>query len=328
MEDSIKKFAEQFSFKPEVSNKENIKPWKNIIISGMGGSHLASDIIKKVKPELDIYIHKDYGVPDINSEKLNESFLIANSYSGNTEETFSFLKEAHERKLNVGAISTGGKILEYAKANNIPFIEFPDSGIQPRMAVGFSIMALATILSLKDLLAELSKLSTNFNPDVLESKGKEIADLIHGNVPIIYSSLKNECIAYNWKIKFNETAKIPSFYNVFPELNHNEMTGFDIIPNTSYLSEKFYFILLSDSDDSPLIRKRMEILRKLYADKDLNVTFVEILGDSKLHKIFNSIILADWVAIYTSRLYGTEPEKVPMIEDFKLKLQIEIDRNK
>ena len=35
-----------------------------------------------------------------------------------------------------------------------------------------------------------------------------------------------ETVAQVSKIKFNENAKVPSFYGALPEFNHNEMVGY------------------------------------------------------------------------------------------------------
>jgi len=144
-----------------------------------------------------------------------------------------------------------------------------------------------------------------------------LAKKFEGYVPIIYSSRRNLAVTYNWKIKFNETGKIPAFYNIVPELNHNEMTGFDVINSTRSLSKKFKFLFLSDSDDNERIVTRMEVLQKLYEDRKLPVEVVKMNGGSRLEKIFSSLILADWTAFYTSELYGTEATEVPMVEEFK-----------
>ncbi len=127
----------------------------------------------------------------------------------------------------------------------------------------------------------------------------------------------NEAIAYNWKIKFNETGKIPAFYNIFSELNHNEMTGFDVKDVTKDLSKNFTFILLKDNADDERIQKRMRILKKLYEDRGLSVIEIELQGDTAFQKIFSSIILADFAAYYTAMGYGLDPEQVPMVEEFK-----------
>jgi glucose/mannose-6-phosphate isomerase len=246
-----------------------------------------------------------------------ERLWVASSYSGNTEETIDFAKRALKRGYPVAAISIGGTLIEFAVAQGLPHIVIPDTKIQPRGALGFALVGLAAFLRDKALLLELHALASQLKPSALEKKGKTLAGALRGKAPVVYSSTRNQAIAYNWKIKFNETGKIPAFYNVFPELNHNEMTGFDIIAATRKLSRVFHFIFLTDRADHPQIQTRMAVCKKLYEVRGLPVTEVALQGRSVLERIFSSLILADWTALHLSRKYGTEAQEVPMVETFK-----------
>jgi glucose/mannose-6-phosphate isomerase len=317
MEKAIKNFAEQFSFNPEIGNSEHFKSAESFVLAGMGGSHLAAGLIKIYNPSLDLYIHRDYGLPPLSHKKFEDSLFIASSYSGNTEETLDFVEKAFEKKYNIAVIAAGGKLIEFAKKNNLPYIQLPNTGIQPRSAVGLSLIAIATFLENKKLLSELHALKEKLNPLALKEQGGKLAETLNGKIPVIYSSRSNTSLAYNWKIKFNETAKIPAFYNVFSELNHNEMTGFDTIPSTKELSKNFHFIFLEDNDDHPQIKKRMAVCKKLYEDRGFGVANLSFVGATFWERILNSILLADWAALHLSSMYGTEPEQVPMVEEFK-----------
>ncbi len=330
MREAILNFAKQFKFRPKVEGGK-LKKFKKFIVAGMGGSHLAGGIVKTLKPELDIVIHNDYELPpqfDLSrpsgtlptpgeGKVRGKTLVIASSYSGNTEETISAFELAIKNNLPVIAIATGGKLLELAKQHKIPYIELPNTGIQPRSALGFSLLAFLKVMKQSDLLKEAKRLSQILRPSDLEQTGKELAAKLKGFVPVIYSSARNMSVPYNWKIKFNETGKIPAFYNVFPELNHNEMTGFDVKDTSRGLSEKFYFIILRDSEDHPQVQKRMVVLEKLYRDRKLPVEIIELSGATKLEKIFSSLLLADWVAVHTAQNYGLETEAVPVVEEFK-----------
>ncbi|MDD5638388.1 MAG: bifunctional phosphoglucose/phosphomannose isomerase [Candidatus Pacebacteria bacterium] len=317
MKNIIEDFPKQFLFKPKIINKEKLKKYDFYIVIGMGGSHLSADVLKTIKPELPIIIHKNYGLPEIPNSILKKSLVILSSYSGNTEEVIDAYLKAKNKKISVFAISIGGKLLEMAKKDKIPYIQMPDLKIQPRFALGLTIKSLLEVIGDRKLIIESSNLSLILNPKKLEKQGKKIAEEIFGYVPIIYSSEKNMAIAYNWKIKFNENSKIPAFYNVFPELNHNEMTGFDIREKTKNLSEKFYFLLLKDKNDNFRIIKRMEVLKKLFKKRNLKIKEINLSGENDLEKVFSSLLLADWVSYYLSLKYNVENIEVPMVEEFK-----------
>ena len=317
MSDAIKQFNKQFRYNPKIENQKNLKRKKKIIVLGMGGSHLAADLVVGLNSKYDIRVHSDYSLPNIDEKELAKSLIIASSYSGNTEEVIDGLNKAIEQNLNIAVIAIGGKLLEIAKAKDLPYIQIPDEGIQPRSALGYSLRALLKLIGLREEFKQAGELKKVLKPKELENQGKELAEKLKGSVPIIYASTNNKAVAYNWKIKFNETGKIPAFYNIIPELNHNEMTGYDVNDETKNLSDNFYFIFLKDNKDDERNIKRMEILERLYEDRGLKVEILELTGDNRFAKIFNSLILADWTAYYTAEQYGLESEQVPMVEEFK-----------
>ncbi len=318
MYEAIKNINKQFLYEPEIINQENLVKKSSFIVVGMGGSALAPLLLKTWKTKIDIIIHRDYGLPEFLEEELKNKLIILSSYSGNTEEVIDAFKEAKEQNLNMAVISTGGELLSLAKENNVPYIELPNTyNVQPRLALGLSIKAFLKIMGEEDELKKIGGLAATLNPSDYEKDGKTLAEKMKNCIPIIYSSNNNSSIIYNWKIKLNETGKIPAFYNVFPELNHNEMTGFDIKDSTKALSSKFYFIILKDSKDNPKIFKRMEVLQKLLKDRNFQVEIIELGGKDTWYKIFSSLILADWTAYYTALQYELEPEQVPMVEEFK-----------
>lgn len=317
MSEAILDFPKQFEYKPAVENKRNFVKKNKFIVVGMGGSHLNGDMIQRLYPDFPVVVHQDYGLPNIPAQELKKSLIVCSSYSGNTEEVLSAYKEAQKKDLALAAISIGGKLIGYAKKDGVPYVQMPDTGIQPRSALGFSFMGLLKILGREKELREMSKLAKLLKPKPIEPKGKALAKRMKDRIPIIYSSRKNWTIAWNWKIKLNETGKVPAFYNVFPELNHNEMNGFDVTARSRHLSERFYFLILKDNSDHKKIQKRMKVVEKLYKDRNLGVETLELKGKTSAEKIFNSLILADWIAVYTAQLYGLESEQVPMVEEFK-----------
>ena len=317
MDKAIRDFPKQFSWEPEVQNAEKLGKYNKFIICGMGGSHLAGGIIKAVKPELDITIHNDYDLPNWPKERFDGALVIASSYSGNTEETISAFESARSAGIPAAAISIGGKLIDLALDYHMPFVQMPDTGIEPRSALGFSMRSMLAFMPDVRFFRDTAELSKTLNADKYENEGKEFAAELKGKVPVIYASAKNLPIAYNWKIKFNETGKVPAFYNVFPEVNHNEMVSFDVSEATRSLSNNLHFIVIRDPADHPKILRRMEVMAKLFRDRQLPVSILILEEGDPIYKIFSSLLIADWTAYYTSLGYGMKPDEVALIEEFK-----------
>lgn len=317
MEESIKNFSKQFGFKPEIIGAGKLSGnYKNYILGGMGGSHLAGGIFKIVNPKINLSIHRDYGLPGYITNDLEKPLFIACSHSGNTEEVLDFADEAYSKGYEIIVITTGGKLLNFAKENSLPYILVPNDGIQPRTALGYLILALYQII-LPEEVTVLQAVGATLNPLKNSSEAKNLAESLKNKIPVIYTSSQNRNIAYNWKIKMNETAKIPAFYNSFPELNHNEMQGYDFVGENQVLSDKIQFVFIHDNADDERIEGRMKATEQLYQEKGMSVSSIFLEGNTPIEKIFNSLLLADLTALELSKIYNTEPEAVPLIEKFK-----------
>lgn len=321
MYDSIKNFHKQFSYAPKVENVERLKKYERFVIVGMGGSGLAAELLLACDSALPVIIHKDYGLPEIAIQDRRKTLVIADSYSGNTEETIDAFETARKQGFAVAVVSIGGELLNRAKKYGLPYVEIPGSGIQPRMGLGLNFRALLKIMRKERSLAETDRLSRLLESSSYQTMGRALAKKLQGRIPIIYASKRNYAIGYAWKIKLNETGKIPAFINVMPEMNHNEMTGFDPASKTRKLSGNFHFIFLKDTKDHPRIQLRMKVLEKLYRARKLRVEIVPLVGRNRVHTIFSSLLLADRIALYLAEHYGVESEQVPMVEEFKVLLQ-------
>ena len=317
IEKDIREYAQQFAYEPEIKDADRLGNFEAIVIGGMGGCGLVAGILRAIKPKLDVAAHHEYGLPQFVDKDTEKRLFIAISHSGDTEEVIDFCKAAVKRGFQTAVISAKGKLLELAKENNLPYIDLPGDDVQPRMTLGYMLRSVLKLIGEDDLFIEAGKLADSLKPAEYEKRGQELSDVLFNRAPIIYASRSNQVLAYNWKIKFNETGKIPAFYNTFPELNHNEIQGFDIQPNSQALSSMVHFIFLEDDEDHPRVRERMRITADIYNNLGLPVEYVKINGKTKLEKIFNTLVLGDWAAYYTALKYGGEPESVPAIERFK-----------
>jgi glucose/mannose-6-phosphate isomerase len=318
-------------FKSGVKAAENVflKPGslirapENIIICGMGGSAIPGEILATLRP-LDVVSHKSYNLP---LQAQNNSLIICISYSGDTEETLSSFKTAIEKKLPVISISTGGELENLCRKYDAPFVKLPEPYTPPRLGVGQMTAALVKVLQNhnlvgEDLLDEILKLEEVLTGESLEAKGKEIAKKIYKKIPIVYVSRKFYEVGEIWKNSLNETAKALAFTNYFPELNHNEIVGFENVNKDQISSKKLYVFILRDAQDScPRILKQMEITKKLIEKEDITVEFIDMQGKNMLEKIFNGALLGFWTSFWLAMEYRVDPTEIKTITDFKKKLK-------
>ncbi len=307
MKEIILNFPKQLTTELETYYLDKINyPIDYFLLVGMGGSHLAGDILKNLKPSLNLGIHSDYQLPQ--NLKTNSLIIIA-SYSGNTAETLNALTEAEDKNYPLVVITTGGQLWTEAENKNLPRIKIPGTGIPPRMALGYFLNSLALITKDNDLANQLSRIT--LTPDQLEENGQDLADSLSGLVPLCYASASNSSLALNWKIKLNETGKTPAFWNVFPEMNHNEIESLNTWP------DNFIAILIKDENDDDKIKSRMTVFLELLKNHHKKYLLVELDGQSRLIKFLNNLILADWVSYYLAQKQNLDPAQTPIIEEFK-----------
>lgn len=313
----------------EVINPNSDATINKVVVTGMGGSALAALLIKswqESKLNITFEIVRDYKLPNYVDDK---TLVIASSYSGNTEETLSCLDEALKKGANIGCVSSGGKLVEIAKNNELPYVVLP-SGIQPRMGVIANLRAILAVLvsygvvsqsdfdEVKNLGPWLNAESKKWGRDVStnENQAKQLALLSAGKTAIFYSSTAMGGVAYKWKISWNENAKNVAFWNVLPEFNHNEFMGW-----TSHPVEKPYVVFdLRSSFDHPKITKRFEISDRLLSGKRPKANVIELQGESVIAQMLWASIFADFVSIYLAILNGVDPSKVELIEKLKQEL--------
>ncbi|MCR4260740.1 MAG: bifunctional phosphoglucose/phosphomannose isomerase [Candidatus Colwellbacteria bacterium] len=312
MREAITNFPKQFKYEPIVKNAVgHLVKFERFALMGMGGSALVGDLIKRLDPNLDIVVHKDYGLPKAD---LDGRLLIFVSYSGNTEETLDAFDHALRAGHHLAVISTKGKLLDKAKKIGVLYVELPDTGIQPRVSIGLQMRAALALMQQDKLYKEVGKLGANLKG--LEKGGEKLAKSIAGKIPLIYASGENGAIAYNWKIKFNETGKIPAFWSILPEANHNEINGFGGKGESKRASD-FICLLVKDDTDHSRIKKRMTALGNIYKELGLSVKVIPLDGKTNAEKIFHSLVLGDWTAYHVAKIYGNEANDVPLIEKFK-----------
>lgn len=312
-------FGAQFDWQPEIEHAEALRPRKNILVCGMGGSHLGAWLIRQYGGVQNLYIHRDYGMPDLPPEILGDCQIILSSYSGGTEEVLDSGRVALERGLPMACIASGGRLIEFAREHALPHVVIPDSGLQPRMATGFSMLGIAKLMGDAELEAAIRNAGIAADPLALKAEGERLSAVLSGKIPVIYSSNQNFPLAYIWKIKLNETAKIPAFCNAVPEMNHNELCGFDVYDSTRDISRNMCAIFFQSGGDHVRVQKRMEVAGEVLTEKGIQVERVKLQG-SGFEKAFNAALLADWTSLCLAHLYGVPDMAVPMVEDFKKRI--------
>ena len=247
--DELRLLKQQLKFTDKIDVPDDTD---NIVIAGMGGSGIAGKIFSEFYTKMPIYIADDYNIPDYVSKT---TLLVGMSYSGNTEETISAVKQGIEKGAHIVTVGTGGEISKYGKQH----VSIPDAGIQPRSATGWMLMPLINGFGAvsKEDVTEAADIIDAIDKD--NGECREVANEIASGdrIPVIYGSSPFKTVAYRWKMQFNENAKVLAYPASFPELNHSDTMALA----KTYRKDNLYFIVFGSRSDK--ISKRISVTARI-----------------------------------------------------------------
>src|SRR5437588_3651090 len=243
-----------------------------LVVAGMGGSAIGGALARAVLADhatRPIFVTRAYGLPPWTTP---DTMVLCASYSGETEETLAWYESAGALGARRTVVTTGGRLAEMARADGVPVIPLP-AGFQPRASVAYMIVASLEVAALcgagPRLTAEIDvaashteQLVAEWGPDAAEdSLAKEIARGINGTTPVVAGAGLTSPVANRWKTQINENAKYPCFWNELPELDHNEIVGWESAKDVG----RFSAVFLDDSDAHPRVKERMVLTERLIA---------------------------------------------------------------
>ncbi len=304
-----------------------------ILYAGMGGSGIAGDFVTPLVEQTGsrIHVHKGYGPVPLWAIR-NRPLVIVASYSGNTEETLDFALDAHEKGLQVAAVTTGGTLADLARSKRWALVEL-NPGTQPRAALGQMLGAVVRVLESAGAVLD-QRFSFREAADLLDREGAEgsgswnsarsLADGLQGRIPIIYGGGPVSIpVAQRWKAQINENAKIPAWWSPLPELNHNELAGWEAM--SSVTKDILGLVALTDESDHDRIDDRLAHTASLTHDALPWVGTVSSGGDSVLTRLLSLTIVGDLLSWMLAIDAGVDPVPVVRIEELKVLLSKESD---
>ncbi|HIE44316.1 MAG TPA: bifunctional phosphoglucose/phosphomannose isomerase, partial [Candidatus Omnitrophica bacterium] len=276
-----------------------------------------------------LIVNRSYTLPRLVNK---ESLLICVSYSGNTEETLSAYTIGKKRGSRVVVISSGGELTSLAKEDGFPHIMVP-SGMPPRTALGYLFFSQLFLLKtlgfvsvedkeLEETVQTLTSLRREIDVQTPkdENMAKKLAEKIYDTVVLIYTTSDFlEGVGVRWKTQINENSKNPAYYEFFPELDHNEIMGWEGVPEG--VSERFSLILLRDRGESERMVKRINITSELIKERISRILEVTSRGEGLLSRIFSLIYIGDYVSFYLAILKGVDPTEIRSIDRLKRRMK-------
>jgi glucose/mannose-6-phosphate isomerase len=301
---------------------------ENVVVLGMGGSGIAGDVLVAVAAPfmpVPVTVVKGYVPPDYVG---TGSLVFAMSFSGDTEETLEAAAAAYEAGASLIVVAGGGALVSLAGEWDVPVVPVPTNIPQPRAALG--AMAIPPLVLLEQIglfpgalqWVDQAVDQLRRRRDELVRPGglaEDLARRIGRTIPLVHSAQDLGAAAgLRWKAQVNENAKCPAFFNVYPELCHNELAGWG--QHGDATRQLITLVNLRHDAEHPQVSRRfdlvVEVLREVVAD----VIEVRAGGEGDLAQLFDLAMIGDFVSLHLAANEGIDPGPIPVLDELKRQL--------
>lgn len=306
---------------------------KNIVIAGMGGSALSGRIIRSLDQyilNVPLEVVTNYRLPNYVDKN---SLVILSSYSGNTEETISACHDALGRGAKIFCITTGGSLLSLAKKYKLDYylidpLDNPSG--QPRMGLGYSIIAVFAILArcgfinftdkdVNDIRRLLNELTGHFVKETPLEKNpaKSMADKLRDHAIVFISANHLNGTVHAVKNMINENGKTFAAAFDLPELDHHFLEGLSYPKN---LKETLHFVLVNSDHYPQTIQNRISITKQILGKHGFLTTVVKPESTHPTLQAFETLYFGSFLSFYLAMLYRIDPGPIPSVDYLKNEL--------
>ncbi len=298
---------------------------ENVVVLGMGDSGFVGDVLTAVAAPfmpVPVTVVKGYVPPDYVG---TGSFVLAVSFSGNTEETVEAATAAYEAGAALVVVAGGGELVRLSGEWDVPLVPVPVSIPEARTALG--AMAVPPLVLLEGIglfpgaqqWIDLAVDQLTRRRDQLGRGGnvaEETARRIGRTIPLVHSSQDlGAAAALRWKCQINESAKSPAFWNVHPELCHNEVAGWGL--NGDATRQLITLVNLRHDAEHPQVSRGFDLVTEALREVMADVIEVRASGEGDLAQLLDLALVGDMVALQLACHEGVDPGPVPVVEDIK-----------
>ena len=293
----------------------------HIVFAGMGGSGAIGDLFSSILSKTDIHVSlvKGYLLPKTVDKN---TLVVATSVSGNTSETLTVLDSAKKIDCRLIAFSSGGKMEELCKNNQITFRKIPLFHSPRASLVNFTYSILKTLNSIlpivkNDIMESLNGLDIMknqiFSHNLSDSNPAiNLASWISG-IPIIYYPHGLQSAATRFKSCLQENAKTHAIIEDVIEACHNGIVSWE---RPSVIQP----ILLQGKDDYIKTKERFDIIKEYFMENNIDFKEIHSVSGNILTKTMSLIYMLDYASIYRAILSKTDPSPVLSVDYIKSRI--------
>lgn len=300
-----------------------------VAVGAMGGSAIAADLTAALFADRlprPLLVVRDYQWPACVGRA---ALAVLASYSGNTEETLALYQQARARGAPCVVLTTGGTLGAWSERDGVPALRLP-TGMPPRAALYSAWVALTALLgrlawiddplpAWREAAAELRRLADGWGTRRPEeaNPAKQLARSLAGRFVFIYAADRLAPLATRWRNQLNENAKLLAHSAVVPELNHNEIVGWE---RPGAPGREATAVLLRDGVERREVERRLALTAEYLGRCGVRVVEAPVPSGDRLARACGLAWLGDYVSFYLAMLNGVDPTPIASLDEFKRRL--------
>lgn len=306
------------------------RPPALLAVGAMGGSAIAADLaaaLYRDRLPRPMLVVRDYRWPACVTA---EALALLCSYSGNTEETLALFHAAGRLGVPRVALTTGGRLGEECRRQDIACVSLP-AGSPPRAAVFSCWVALTRLLhalgwvddpagAWDEAAAALRSHGKALSPRAPDTSNpaKRLARALSGRSVFVYAGSETlGAVATRLRTQLNENAKLLAHSALVPELNHNEIVGWER-PGAAH--RQVSVLALRDAEDAPEVARRLALTAEYARRQGAEVHEISSADGGRLARMASLVQWGDYLSFYLALLNGVDPTPIASIDEFKRRL--------
>jgi glucose/mannose-6-phosphate isomerase len=300
-----------------------------IVVTGVGGSAIGASLLATLvaaECRVPLLVVRDYMLPAFVHGPA--CLVIGIAFSKEIEETVAAFTEAHQRRCQLLALTSGGTLAQLAKEYDATLVTF-DYTSQPRAALGYAFAPLLSLIcrlgfvtdksaDLAEAVAVMRAWQKEIGPSspVAKNSAKRLAGQLMGRATTVWGGEHLAEVARRWKTQINENAKQWAAFEVLPEADHNAICG--TLPDE--VTAKMFVVFLTSRLGHPRAQLRHAISRHVLMTAGANTDVVAARGETALAQMLSLVHYGDYVSGYLGLLNEMDPTKVPEIVELEERL--------
>ncbi len=288
------------------------------MVLGMGGSGIAGDVLVAAAAPfmpVPVTVVKGYEPPDFVG---TGSLVFAMSFSGDTEETLEAAAGAYEAGASLVVVAGGGALVSLAGEWDVPVVpvpaRHPPAPGRPRGAGHPAPGAAGGDRAVpRGARSGWTRPSTSSGSAATSWSGRAAGPRswpAGSGAPSRWSTARGTWARpppCGGRPRSTRTPSAPAFFNVYPELCHNEVAGWG--QHGDATRQLITLVNLRHDAEHPQVSRRFDLVAEVLREVVADVIEVRAAGEGDLAQLLDLALIGDFVSLHLAGNEGSTPAR-------------------